>query len=66
MSRLSLRVFGIEVVSFGSEEPAEGLTEWNGSTHTNGSFERDTEPFSASNEEPYYDGSKIGFLCPPT
>jgi hypothetical protein len=62
--RLSISVLGTEV--FGIELAptlyADSSAEWNGSTHTNGAFERDTEPLRADRMEPYYEeGKRIGF-----
>lgn len=59
----SLRVLGVEVFgwSLGADVHGDELTEWNGSTHTNGSFERDTEPLRADRMEPYYEDRRIGF-----
>lgn len=60
---LSISVLGTEVfsIALGPQLYAEDPEGWNGSTHTNGSFERDTEPLSATNEEPYSEDRKIGF-----
>jgi hypothetical protein len=63
----SLRVLGIELlgIRLGPLVHADDLTEWNGASHTSGSFERDTEPLSAIHEEPWTeeDSSKprVGF-----
>jgi hypothetical protein len=61
---LSVRILGTEIfaVSWGPECSQDALEDWNGSTHTNGTFERDTEPLRADRMEPYYeDGKRIGF-----
>lgn len=60
---LSISVLGTEVFSvvLGPQLNAEEPAEWNGSTHTNGSFERDTEPLSPDRMEPYYEDRRIGF-----
>lgn len=62
--RLSVSVLGTEVfaIALGAEAAQDELEDWNGSTHTNGSFERDTEPLRADRMEPYYeDDRRIGF-----
>jgi hypothetical protein len=59
----SLRVLGVEIFgwSLGASFNGDERTEWNGSTHTNGLFERDTEPLRADRMEPYYEEQQIGF-----
>lgn len=59
-----LRLLGFPILYLraGPELNPPGLAEWDGSSHTNGSFERDTEPLRADRMEPLeWEDRQIGF-----
>jgi hypothetical protein len=53
-----LRLLGLPLVSVRLSEAPEGTPRYDLS---GGDFERDTEPLSPSNEEPYYEEDRFGF-----
>lgn len=53
-----LRFLGLPLVSVRLAEASDDLPRYDLS---GGEFERDTEPLSASNEEPYYEEDRFGF-----